>query len=121
MKTPPLKTGCWFGQIPDDHVRIGISRRPPRGLSTGHRLYPKLNPGEWFNGVPAAEYIKRYHAEILCKLNARKVLYDLVHRFHETNMLGRDSHDATVYGIATPGPISQVVAWPRFGKWWNCQ
>jgi len=45
----------------------------------------------------------------------------LVHRFHETNMLGRDSHDATVYGIATPGPISQVVAWPRFGKWWNCQ
>jgi hypothetical protein len=68
MKTPQLKTGCWFGQIPDDHVRIGISRRTPRGLSTGHRLYPKLNPGEWFNGVPAAEYIKRYNAEILCKL-----------------------------------------------------
>ena len=38
----------------------------------------RLNPGEWFNGVPAAEYIKRYNAEILCKLNAQKVLHDLV-------------------------------------------
>jgi hypothetical protein len=76
MKTPPLKTGCWFGQIPDDHVRIGISRGTPRGFSTEHRLYRKLNPGEWFNGS-AAEHVKRYHAEILCKLNARKVVYDL--------------------------------------------
>ena len=118
MRTAPLKTGCWFGLIPDDHVCIGIS---PRGLATGHRLYRKLNPGERFNSSRPAEYIKRYNAEILFKLNAQKVLQDLVHRFHETNMLGRDSHDATVYGIATPGPISQVVAWPRFGKWWNCQ
>ena len=26
-----------------------------------------------------------------------------VHRFHKTNMLRRDSHDATLYGMATPG------------------
>ena len=75
MRTAPLNTSCWFGLIPDDYVRIGIS---PGGLATGHRLYRKLNPGERFNSSRPAEYIKRYNAEILFKLNAQKVLQDLV-------------------------------------------
>jgi hypothetical protein len=31
----------------------------------------------------------------------------LVHRFHETNMLGGDSHDATEYSMAAPGQLDR--------------
>jgi hypothetical protein len=29
MKDVPLKTGCWFGQIPDNHLRVGITHGAP--------------------------------------------------------------------------------------------
>jgi hypothetical protein len=79
MKRTSIKTGCWFGQIPDDHVRIGISRGTPRfsGI-TGYRLYRKLNPGSWFNSVPTPEYLERYQTEVLDRLDAQDVLDDLV-------------------------------------------
>ena len=31
-----IKTGCWFTNIPDDHIRISISRGRPRGIG-GYR------------------------------------------------------------------------------------
>ena len=74
-----VKTASWFDPFPSDHVRIGISRGTPRfsGI-TGYRLYRKLNPGSWFNSVPTAEYVARYQAEILDRLDAQEVLDDLV-------------------------------------------
>jgi hypothetical protein len=78
MTDTSVKTASWFGQIPDDHVRIGISRGTPRfsGI-TGYRLYRRLAPGEWFNSTTTAEFIKRY-AEILDQLDPHQVLHDLL-------------------------------------------
>ncbi len=30
-----IKTGCWFTPLPDDHVKIGISRGVPRRFPRG--------------------------------------------------------------------------------------
>lgn len=49
-----LKTGFWYGNLPQDHIRIGISRGVPRRMAAGNRVFRKLAPGPWFNSVGVA-------------------------------------------------------------------
>ena len=77
---PParVKTGSWSTQLPDGHMRIGISRGTPRfGIGKDCRLYRKLNPGVWFNRVGTAEYLERYQAEVLDRLDPVQTLAEI--------------------------------------------
>ena len=60
MLPAQIKTASWFDKLPDDHMRIGISRGVPRNLSAGYRVFRKLAPGPWFNSVSAVEYYRLY-------------------------------------------------------------
>ena len=71
-----IKTACWFAPIPQDHIRIGISRGTPRSFPAGYRKYAALCPGPWFNKVTPAEYLKLY-GELLEQLNPEKVVADI--------------------------------------------
>jgi hypothetical protein len=73
-----LKTGSLFGPLPDNHVRIGISRGVPRRMPAGFRRYPRLNPGPWFNSVDADEYDRLYAAEVLARLDPHRVRDELL-------------------------------------------
>ena len=66
-----IKTGCWFARIPDDHMRISISRGSPRGVA-GWRSYRGLAP--WFHGVPPGKYLTRYE-QILAALDPAEVAW----------------------------------------------
>lgn len=70
----PIFTATWFAPIPDDHIRIGVSRGSPRGFAAGYRKFKALFPGAWFNKVEPAEYLKRYDEEILAPLDPQKTL-----------------------------------------------
>ena len=72
-----MKTASWFTPLPEDHMRIGISRGTPRRMAAGYRLYKPLAPGPWFNSVGVEEYYDRYRTEILGALDPRKVRDDL--------------------------------------------
>ena len=72
-----IKTGSWFARYPADHLIVGISRGTPRNLAPGHRMYPKLQPGPWFNSVSVEEYRRRYQAEVLDKLDPKAVAAEL--------------------------------------------
>ena len=72
-----MKTASWSTTLPDDHMKIGISRGAPRRMSAGYRLYKTLAPGPWFNSVGTDEYYARYRAEILAPLDPKKVRDDL--------------------------------------------
>jgi hypothetical protein len=73
-----VKTGSWSTQLPNGHLRIGISRGTPRfGVGKGFRLYRKLNPGPWFNRVSTAEYLERYQAEVLDRLDPEQTLMEI--------------------------------------------
>jgi hypothetical protein len=72
-----MKTASWFTALPLDHVRIGISRGIPRPVAPGYRLFRKLQPGTWFNSVTVAEYIARYQAAVLDRLDPITVREDL--------------------------------------------
>jgi len=64
--------------LPDDHIRIGISRGTPRfGVGKDFRLHRKLYPGPWFNRVVTAEYLERYQAEILDRLEPTRTLSEM--------------------------------------------
>jgi hypothetical protein len=73
-----LFTGWWFGKYPDDHVKVGISRGTPRGMTPGYKRYPKLNPGSWFNSVSPAEYLSLYNTEVLAPLDPQQVVNDIM-------------------------------------------
>src|ERR1700722_17035038 len=73
-----IKTGAWFARLPDDHIRVGISRGVPCRLDAGYRIYKKLAPGPWFNSVGIDEYYARYRAEILGPLNPRLTAEELI-------------------------------------------
>lgn len=74
MPSPPLiKTASWSTKLPDDHLRVGISRGTPRRLPAGYRIYRALAPGLWFNSVGIEEYYTRYRTEILGSLDPRVV------------------------------------------------
>jgi hypothetical protein len=63
--------------MPDGHVKIWISRGVPRRMAPGYRLFRKLQPGSWFNSVPVDEYIRRYQAEVLDRLDPTTTREDL--------------------------------------------
>ena len=63
-----IKTGWWWAQIPDDHIRISISRGSPRGVDGGWRAYRALAPGPWFRTASPSQYLTLY-AEILADLD----------------------------------------------------
>jgi hypothetical protein len=71
-----IKTACWFAKIPNDHIRIGISRGTPRGIPAGYRQYRALCPRPWFKSVEPAEYLRLY-GEILDKLDPEATLADI--------------------------------------------
>jgi len=73
-----LKTGSWYGDLPEGHVRIGISRSVPHRMAAGYRVFRKLAPGPWFNSVGVAEYYQRYRDEILAPLDPRTVFDHLI-------------------------------------------
>ncbi len=64
-----IKTASWFADLPDGHVRIGVSRGTPRGMKAGYKLYRSLNPGSWFRDVTPTRYVELFNAEILAKLD----------------------------------------------------
>ena len=68
-----IKTASWATKLPDDHLRVGISRGTPRRLPAGYRIYRALAPGPWFNNVGIKEYYKLYRTEILGCLDPRVV------------------------------------------------
>jgi len=73
-----LKTASWFADLPADHIRIGISRGPPRDFPAGYRAFRRLAPGSWFNSVSTSEYIRRYQSEVLAQLDPRAVFDHIV-------------------------------------------
>lgn len=73
-----IKTSSWWQPLPADHMRIGISRGTPRRQPAGFRRYTKLNPGPWFNSCATPEeYVERYDAEVLSRLDARRVVAEI--------------------------------------------
>jgi hypothetical protein len=78
MSTTKIVTSNWFAKLPDNYLRIGISRGVPRGLAAGFRRYTALNPGTWFDSCATPrEYMIRYQAEVLGPLDPEKVVADL--------------------------------------------
>ena len=49
--------------------RISIARFPPRRTPRGYRVFRALAPGPWFSSVGREEYVKRYSAEVLARLD----------------------------------------------------
>jgi hypothetical protein len=91
-----IKTASWWTPLPDDHVRIGISRGTPRfRVAAGYRLYKRLNPGPWFSSADTATFTERYHAEVLHRLDPEQVLRELV--------------------ALAPGRVPVLVCWERVG------
>ena len=70
---PLIKTASWATKLPDDHLRVGISRGTPRRLPAGYRVFRSLAPGPWFNSVEIEEYYRLYRTEILGRLDPRLV------------------------------------------------
>jgi hypothetical protein len=72
-----LYTACWFAPIPEDHIRIGISRGTPRGFPAGYRKFKLLMPGPWFNSVDPRTYIDLFNREILMFLEPEQVVKEI--------------------------------------------
>ncbi len=73
-----IKTASWSAKLPPGHVRVGISRGTPRGMTAGYRMFRRLAPGPWFNSVGAEEYLRRYRQEVLGRLDPASVADELV-------------------------------------------
>jgi hypothetical protein len=58
--------------------RISIARFAPRGTPAGFRTFRALAPGPWFNSVERDEYVQRYDAEILSRLDPQET-FDRLH------------------------------------------
>ena len=78
MPDAQIKTGPWGAKLPEDHLRVGISRGTPRRQPSGFRIYRKLAPGPWFNSVSIEEYNHLYRTEILGPLDPRVVAAELL-------------------------------------------
>jgi hypothetical protein len=74
-----IYTAHWqLKQWPQGHTRVSISRGSPRWLPAGsYKTYRALAPGKWFNSVSPQEYLDLYNAEILGKLDPRRVVEEL--------------------------------------------
>lgn len=73
-----IKTGSWYENVPEGHVKVGISRFAPRGMPRGYKLFRALAPGAWFNSVAPIEYLRLYDEEILSKLDPEKTKQNLL-------------------------------------------
>jgi hypothetical protein len=73
-----IKTSSWYTEMPEGHVKIGISRGVPRRMSAGYRVYKKLAPGPWFNSVSPEEYDRLYQKEILGTLDPRVIASEMI-------------------------------------------
>ena len=70
-----IKTGTWSARLPDDHIKIGISRGTPRfRIAPGWRRYIPLNPGPW---LTAPDFTARYQ-DLLSRLDPERVLEELL-------------------------------------------
>ena len=78
MQPTLIKTSAWGTQLPEDHLRVSISRGTPRRTPAGFRVYRALAPGPWFNKVGTDEYCRLYAEEILAPLDPRLVADALV-------------------------------------------
>ena len=70
-----IKTGTWSARLPDDHIKIGISRGTPRfRIAPGWRRYTPLNPGPW---LTAPDFAARYQ-DLLSRLDPERVHDELM-------------------------------------------
>ena len=69
-----MKTASWYSKMPDDHVRVGISRSSPRNMMAGYRIFKALAPGAWFNSTSPEDYDQLYRDEVLAKLDPQVTL-----------------------------------------------
>lgn len=72
-----IRTASWSAPLPTGHVRVGISRGVPRGMTAGYRMFRRLAPGDWFKSVPTEDYLRRYDREVLSVLDPEKVAAEL--------------------------------------------
>jgi hypothetical protein len=74
-----IYTSHWqLKQWPQGYTRVSISRGNPRWLPAGsYKTFRALAPGKWFNSVSPREYLDLYNAEILGKLDPRRVVEEL--------------------------------------------
>jgi hypothetical protein len=86
VNRPTIITSSWNTKLPDadlftaapeSYARVGISRGGPRGQS-GFRMYRPLQPGAGTLGLPAAEFTERYWREVLGRLDAQRVVDELL-------------------------------------------
>jgi len=75
-----IKTSSWYTPLPKGHVRIGISRGVPRRHVAGYRVFSKLAPRVWFEGMSPLQYEQVYWVEILAPLDPRAVAAALIKR-----------------------------------------
>ena len=69
-----IKTGTWSARLPDDHIKIGISRGTPRfRIAPGWRCYTPLSPGPW---LTAPDFTARYE-ELLSRLDPQTVVREI--------------------------------------------
>jgi hypothetical protein len=93
-----IRTASWFTKpLPLNYTRIAICRGTPHWLS-GFRRYPKLNPGpSCWEPLAADEWIRRYHTEVLDRLDPERVAAEL-------------------QAIAGEGNIPTLLCWERAGS-----
>lgn len=77
-KIPQIWTSCWSAKLPDDIVRIGISRGVPRRSPAGYKRFPPLYPGAWFRSASEDEYVRLYGAEVLSHLDPGQLVANLL-------------------------------------------
>lgn len=71
-----IKTDCWFAPLPENHVRIGISRATPRNMpKRSYKIARWQAPGDWFNRIPdPVRWAERYQREILERFQPLEVM-----------------------------------------------
>jgi hypothetical protein len=107
-----IYTAHWqLKQWPQGHTRVSISRGSPRWLPAGsYKTYRALAPGKWFDSVSPQEYLDLYNAEILGKLDPRRVVEEL-EALGPTRpcSVGRDRR------ASKPAPTGAIGTSPRSG------
>lgn len=81
---PVIRTASFFTY--KGPGRISIARYAPRGTPAGFRAFKALAPGDWFNKVTWDEYVPRYNAEILGRLEPKETLAKLQELAGEGNI-----------------------------------
>jgi hypothetical protein len=70
ITTASIFTASWFTPLPENCIRIGISRGVPRNLGGGYGVYRTLAPGPWFKSeTDPVQWLRRYWEETLAPLD----------------------------------------------------